>query len=195
MQFLSQLKSHAGRQVGSLSKVEKWHLLGQKGSGSIAHQDHCGFWTWIKVEKGRNLWLICQLSNDDQEKFAKYGPTFTGGKWFYTWLEAGDILIMPPGTVHAVFTPVDTLCTGGNGWSKAHMGDTMRSIAFEKMHPRVTNDKPVPQLNGLLQEASRGMGDEDSDAEFGGEERKREFREYRKVRISNISAVLQQLYS
>src|SRR5205814_7554577 len=115
------------------------------------------------------------LSEDDRKRFFEEGVTFTGGQWVYVWLKPGDILIMPPGTVHAVFTPVDTLCVGGNAWSQKRMGDSMRSITFEHTHPNVTNDDQVLQLPELLEKVSRLMDSTASAAEFGGEEQMKIF--------------------
>ncbi|KAI9759367.1 MAG: hypothetical protein M1840_003371 [Geoglossum simile] len=203
MQFMSQLdlSSDAGRPVESVGtksslymKTEKWHLLGQGGSGSLPHQDHCGLWTWVRVDQGRKLWLICHLSEDDRKLFAKEGSAFTSGQWFYLWLEPRDILIMPPGTVHAVFTPEDTLCTGGNGWSKKQMGDSMRSIAFEKMSPHVTNDDPIPQLADLLDKVSKMMESEYSAEEFGGIKEVENFNSYYEVCAFTLSSILSRPY-
>jgi Cupin superfamily protein len=166
------------------NKVEKWRLLAQGGSGSLAHCDHCGFWTWVKVDEGKRLWLLCQLSEEDWAEFAERGLSFTGGQWSYVWLEPGDVLIMPPGTVHAVFTPENTLCVGGNAWSQKRMGDTMRSIAFETTHPVVTNSEEVVQLPDLLEKTYQRMivaPIEGYTADFGGEGQMEEFSRYYKV--------------
>ncbi|KAI9767676.1 MAG: hypothetical protein M1840_005547 [Geoglossum simile] len=183
MRFLSRITHHGGRQLenlGSLStKAEKWCLLAQACSGTMTRQDHCGLWTWVRVEQGKNLWFICNLSNGDREVFAEKGAAFVGGRWFYLWLEPGDILIMPPGTIHAVYTPVDTLCTGGNAWSQRHMGDSMRSISFEDAHPNVTNGDAFTQIPELLTEVSRRM-DAGTTADFGGEEQVWMFNHYYK---------------
>jgi hypothetical protein len=194
MQFLSKLKAHAGRPTENLNslwaKVDKWRLLGQRGSGTMTHQDHCGFWTWVKVEEGKKLWLICRLSEDDRKSFARDGVAFTGGRWFYIWLEPGDILIMPPGTVHAVFTPIDTLCIGGNAWSQRRMGDSMRSIAFEDAYPNVTNDDEVVQLPDLLKEISRRVKSASRVIEFGGEEQIKRFDYYYEVYAAPVASGL-----
>jgi hypothetical protein len=191
MKFLSKLKAGARRPTKNLTslwtKVEEWRLLSQKGSGTMTHQDHCGFWTWVMVEEGKKLWLICQMSGDDRKRFAEEGVAFTGGRWIYVWLMPGDILIIPPGTVHVVFTPVDTLCVGGNAWSQKRMGDTMRYMAFEKAHPNVTNDDEVVQLPELLEKVSRLINSTASIAKFGGKEQMEMFTHYYKVRnLKNI---------
>ncbi|KAI9763972.1 MAG: hypothetical protein M1839_006117 [Geoglossum umbratile] len=184
MQFLSRLAPHAGRQLeslGSLStKVEKWCLLDQAGSGTMTHQDHCGLWTWVRVEQGKKLWFICNLLGGERQTFAEQGAAFVGGRWFYVWLEPGDVLIIPPGTIHAAYTPVNTLYTGGNAWSQKHMGDSMRAIAFEDAHPNVTNNKTFAQLPEILQEVARRMETPGSAADFGGEEQIWRFNHYYK---------------
>ncbi|KAH0565117.1 hypothetical protein GP486_001485 [Trichoglossum hirsutum] len=167
----------------SWNRVEKWRFLAQGGSGSMTHCDNCGFWTWIKVDEGKTLWLLCQLSEDDWGDFASQGIGFTGGQWSYVWLEPGDVLVMPPSTVHAAFTPVDTLCIGGNAWSQKRMGDTMRSIVFETTRPIVT-DEVVTQLSELLEKTWQRMliaPDEGYTADFGGEGQIDLFGHYYKV--------------
>ncbi|KAI9774486.1 MAG: hypothetical protein M1839_001719 [Geoglossum umbratile] len=185
MIFLMKFRTtHGGRPLeprhSFWNKIEKWRLLGQRGSGTMTHQDHCGFWTWVKVEEGKKLWMICQLDNDnDRARFAAQGTHFTGGQWFYIWLEPGQVLVIPPGTIYAVFTPVDTLCVGGNAWSQRHMGATMRAIAFETKHPKVTNYEPVAELANILERVARHMETSKAAASgFGGEEHIAVFREY-----------------
>ena len=67
------------RPTQSLTSIEKWVLLAQRGSGTMTHQDDEDFWTWVMVEEGEKLWMICQLSRDDWKKFAEEGSAFTGG--------------------------------------------------------------------------------------------------------------------
>ncbi|KAI9856189.1 MAG: hypothetical protein M1813_009206 [Trichoglossum hirsutum] len=163
MLYLMKFRSaNGGRPIESRDslwhKAEKWRLLGQRGSGTMPQQDHCGFWTWAKVEEGLKLWLICQLEDDDDRaRFARDGAAFMGGRWFYFWLEPGQIIVMPPGTVYAAFNPVDTLCVGGNAWSQRHMGDSMRSVAFEAARPHDTNDGTARQLSETLEKVARHM--------------------------------------
>ncbi|KAH0548045.1 hypothetical protein GP486_008214 [Trichoglossum hirsutum] len=152
----------SGHPVGSRNSLfhrsEKWRQLSQGGSITMPRQDHCGFWTWVKVEEGAKLWLICQLNgDDDRARFASEGPEFVGGRWFYFWLEPGQVVVMPPGTVYATFTPMDTLCIGGNAWSQRHMGDSMRSIAFEAARPHATNDDTARQLSEILDKVAGHM--------------------------------------
>lgn len=190
MNYLPKLRVGNGRITEDLtplwSKVEKWRLLAQGGSGSLTQCNHCGFWTWVKVDEGKKLWLLCQLSEEDWTEFADFaerGLAFTGGQWSYIWLEPGDVLIMPPGTVHAVFTPENTLCAGGNAWSQKRMGDTMRSIAFETAHSIATNDEVV-QLSGLLEKTYQRIivaPIEGYTADFGGEGQMEEFSRYYKA--------------
>jgi hypothetical protein len=186
MQYLSTLRLHAGRPVEDpkslMTKTGSWHLLAQGGSATTPHQDHCGFCTWVRVEEGKKLWLICKpLSNEDQATLANDGGGFIGGQWYYVWLEPGDLLVMPPGTVHAVFTPVNTLCTGGFAWSQLRMGSSMMSIAFESENPSVTNDDDAAELSLLLDETYRRMQSALSVVEFGGEEEVEKFKTYYQV--------------
>ncbi|KAI9765522.1 MAG: hypothetical protein M1840_007348 [Geoglossum simile] len=143
-----------------LTSVEKWVLLAQRGSGTMTHQDHDGFWTWVMVEEGEKLWMICQLSEDDWKRFADEGSEFTGGQWFYIWLKPGDVLIMPPGTVHAVFTPVDTLYVGGNARARKRVDTSaMRTDVSEFVQPGAitAGDRSVARLENLIVKLSRQL--------------------------------------
>ncbi|KAH0566201.1 hypothetical protein GP486_000399 [Trichoglossum hirsutum] len=184
LKLLSRLKCHAGRLTQNSAKpwvkTEKWRLLGEGGSGTMAHWDHCGFFTWIRVEEGRKLWLICVLNDEDLEGFIRDGMYFTGGEWYYILLNPGDTLIMPPGWVHAVYTPVRTLCTGGNAWSQKCMGDSMRYIAHETEHIKVTNDDPIPDMPAMLERVSKWMKNAQP-IDCGGEEQIQAFQEHYEV--------------
>ncbi|KAI9775418.1 MAG: hypothetical protein M1839_001113 [Geoglossum umbratile] len=151
-----------------LTSVEKWVLLAQRGSGTMTHQDHDGFWTWVMVEEGEKLWMICQLSEDDRKKFAEEGSAFTGGEWFYVWLKPGDVLIMPPGTVHAVFTPVDTLCVGGNACSRRRVDiSSVRAHASGFVQPVATDGSAVARLEDLIIKLSRQLAAATSNGPVG----------------------------
>jgi Cupin superfamily protein len=147
------------RPTQSLTSVEKWVLLAQRGSGTMTHQDHDSFWTWVMVEEGEKLWMICRLTEDDRKSFAEEGSAFTGGQWFYVWLKPGDVLIMPPGTVHAVFTPVDTLCVGGNARARRHVDTSaMGEDVSESIQPGITADgRSVARLEDLIIKLSRQL--------------------------------------
>ncbi|KAH0562077.1 hypothetical protein GP486_003217 [Trichoglossum hirsutum] len=181
MRFLSKLKPDAGRPaIGSSIKVE-WCLLGQAGSGSLPHFDHCGFWTWVMVQEGLKLWLVCKLSDDERKTFASEGINFSGGEWYIVPMRKGDVIVMAPGTVHAVFSPVDTLCFGGNAWSNFTMGDTMKSIYEERVNPAVTNDNQPSELSSLLDEAARRIRVSGSMDKYGGRDQVDMFFKYYKV--------------
>ena len=66
---------------------------------------------------------------------------------------------MPPGTVHAVFTPVDTLCVGGNTRARRVVDTSVIGADIsESMHPSISTDgRSVARLEDLIIKLSRQL--------------------------------------
>ncbi|KAG1720983.1 uncharacterized protein EDB91DRAFT_1256739 [Suillus paluster] len=107
--------------------VKGWALLHHAGFLTYPHHDAEGTLTWVRMEVGVKFWVIFRPKYHHRnrlhlQQFATKLVDFTSHK---KWLEKhcdgevivlrpGDMLIMPPGTIHAVYTPVASFATGGH---------------------------------------------------------------------------------
>ncbi|KAI0062399.1 hypothetical protein BV25DRAFT_1838261 [Artomyces pyxidatus] len=108
-----------------------WDLVTMSGFYTWPHHDANGLCTWGSVRDGAKMWGMIRFR---AEKFATCAARVdmfrlferaltNGGKGKYETdeyeifvivLEKGSTIIMPPGAWHEVYTPVNTIITGGH---------------------------------------------------------------------------------
>ncbi|KAG1724834.1 hypothetical protein EDD22DRAFT_961751 [Suillus occidentalis] len=126
--------------------MKGWGLLSHAGFLTYPHHDAEGMLTWVRLEAGLKFWAIFRLRSGRTDrihlqelcvKLANYNVHKT---WIHkhcdgevVTLRAGDIFIMPPGVVHAVYTPVASFATGGHFYhhSCMHLTELSRYIDAE----------------------------------------------------------------
>ncbi|KAG2368455.1 hypothetical protein BDR07DRAFT_1478227 [Suillus spraguei] len=104
-----------------------WALLHHAGYLTYPHHDAEGSLTWVRMEVGVKFWVVFRPKDRQNDRkhlqdFALKLGNFTENQ---AWIRAncdaevitllpGDILIIPPGQVHAVYTPIASFATGGH---------------------------------------------------------------------------------
>ncbi|KAG2353796.1 hypothetical protein BDR07DRAFT_1495650 [Suillus spraguei] len=107
--------------------VKGWALVHHAGYLTYPHHDAEGSLTWVRMEVGVKFWVVFRPKDRQNDRkhlqdFALKLGNFTENQ---AWIRAncdaevitllpGDILIIPPGQVHAVYTPVASFATGGH---------------------------------------------------------------------------------
>lgn len=104
-----------------------WGVLHQPGVVTHPHQDAEGTATWTRVEAGIKMWVVFKQRGrfDDrmhrEDIACRLTDVMENQKWLEKHCEAevitlhpGDMIIQPPGTLHAVYTPTPSFCTGGH---------------------------------------------------------------------------------
>ncbi|PYH99187.1 hypothetical protein BO71DRAFT_234774 [Aspergillus ellipticus CBS 707.79] len=132
------------RERGSVSKSLKNHnalpqdreffLLSGRNSVSPIHVDTAGQLTWIIGIFGRKLWYVPSDLTTAANRLATGGSQFPEhyeGGWRRIIIEPGDLLVMPPGCPHAVFTPEDSFTVGGNFYTRSHLSTTITTTALQ----------------------------------------------------------------
>lgn len=124
--------------------VKGWEILHHAGFPTYPHYDAEGTLTWLRLEVGVKFWVVFrpkQYHHDRlhlQDFVTKLVDVTSHQQWVEKHcdgevivLRAGDIVyafsllscvylmkrfcrIMPPGTVHAVYTPIPSFATGGH---------------------------------------------------------------------------------
>ncbi|KAG2335959.1 hypothetical protein BDR05DRAFT_1006297 [Suillus weaverae] len=107
--------------------VKGWGLLHHAGFLTYPHHDAEGSLTWVRMDVGIKFWVVFRPINrrDDrkhlQDIAIKLGNFTQNEPWIRAncyaeviTLMPGDTLIIPPGQLHAVYTPVASFATGGH---------------------------------------------------------------------------------
>ncbi|RXW25757.1 hypothetical protein EST38_g5 [Candolleomyces aberdarensis] len=113
----------------------RFNLAATEGAHHYFHIDSRGDGTWIEVLSGEKLWVIAapkdrrklsstRLWTADEQDVAALKPV---EDWDFeaVLLTPGTRLIMPPGTVHAAFSPSNVLCRGGHFLATTTMPATL----------------------------------------------------------------------
>lgn len=155
----------AGRDGSSiandLSTRQTFAILGEEDAWSTAHWDHHGKLTTLEVQDGEKNWLTWpQLSRQERLEWAHNLRT-DGKSWspssapYPIFLGPGDILVQPPGIVHAPFTLKSCLGYGSTHWHSTRMKEVMEQSNFELTHPEVTNEDPTWEAHGKFEAIER----------------------------------------
>ncbi|KAG0691657.1 uncharacterized protein EDB91DRAFT_1257012 [Suillus paluster] len=107
--------------------VKGWAILHHAGFLTYPHHDAEGSLTWARMEVGVKFWVVFwpKDRHDDrkhlQEIAIRLGNFTENEDWIRAHCDVevitlypGDVLIMPPAQVHAVYTPVASFATGGH---------------------------------------------------------------------------------
>ncbi|KAG1719706.1 uncharacterized protein EDB91DRAFT_1009058, partial [Suillus paluster] len=126
-----------------------WGLLHHAGYVTYPHHDCEGTLTWVRMEAGLKFWAIFRLKSrsTDRSHLQEMVMRLVNYMWNIKWIKEncdgevitlvpGDLLILPPGTVHAVYTPVPSVATGGHfyHYSCMHLTELARYMDAEVGH-------------------------------------------------------------
>ena len=147
--------------------LEQFFLLSKKGSVSETHVDSGGVLTWVYVLDGSKWWYfnaaLDTMPAEDQRRFLAQGtdePAGYSGEWCRIHLQKGDFFMMPPGTLHAVYTPETSLCAGGFALTTHQVHTSLSIIPVLERHQTLTNDHPPGQMfqiyRNIYKQALRG---------------------------------------
>jgi hypothetical protein len=128
--------------VKSLSE-QLWMLLSSLTSFSGVHMDHKGRLTWVEVIEGMKLWFLIENTPENRKIRKQYGEF--GGVHLYSriicvLLRPGDLLIMKPGTLHAVYTVEDTLAEGGHFLHPRFLVESLEMADMSLKYSNFTNE-------------------------------------------------------
>ncbi|KAG2359130.1 hypothetical protein BDR07DRAFT_1488640 [Suillus spraguei] len=124
--------------------VHSWSLLHGPAYWTNPHHDADGGATFIQIETGEKKWGLWRLIQEDTTTRTNLSSKALELTDLYrnrenildTWhgeivtLLPGDMLIQPPGQLHAVYTPVATFATGGHfyNYESMHLTEVSRHI-------------------------------------------------------------------
>jgi hypothetical protein len=188
LQIMRDIPEHniAGKQsetvLSDLSNCDAFHICAKAGAFTMPHMDHHHVTTIITCEEGEKLWLIWPQQTDEElrtwAKDGQYCPSF---RPFAVFLRPGDILVLPPGRVHAPFSPTDVLMTGTMHWHSRHLVGVPIQSLLEVEHPTVTNEEPAKEFIGKMKNIAKFWRDRKGPWEFGTDDQLQQFTSGMKV--------------
>ncbi|KAG6864740.1 hypothetical protein C0991_007447 [Blastosporella zonata] len=171
-------------QVGyqEILRIQNWALAHHGGVFTSAHHDADGMGTHCQVVTGNKQWTVLRPAGwsgarSREELDAAHKKVWTyeevyGNRYNMIWrqeadmetsvidCQPGDFIIMPPGTLHEVYTPVRTVATGGHYISYDTLHLTEMSRAVDHKHgQRITNDVHIVVhnlLSGMMMSIAHG---------------------------------------
>ncbi|KAI0054669.1 hypothetical protein BV25DRAFT_1922482 [Artomyces pyxidatus] len=133
-----------------------WDLMTTAGYYTWHHHDANGLCTWAAVRDGCKFWALVRFrpssvaSRKDVASMIKLFETMTSGERsqvvatedfeaFVVVLEPGSTIIMPPGAWHEVYTPINTIISGGHFLQYNTFHLTQWSRLFDASNAEATN--------------------------------------------------------
>ncbi|KAG1830502.1 hypothetical protein DFJ58DRAFT_736937 [Suillus subalutaceus] len=126
--------------------VKAWGMLHHAGFLTYPHHDAEGTSTWVRMEAGAKFWVVFRPKDrwEDRSHIQNIATRLVNFAEHKAWLKqhcdaelitllAGDMLIQPPCTMHAVYTPIASFATGGHFYHYAcmHLTELARYIDVE----------------------------------------------------------------
>ncbi|KIW21853.1 uncharacterized protein PV07_12726 [Cladophialophora immunda] len=139
-------------QPSDLSSCVGFQIFGKTGVFSLPHRDHHGVITTVLCEEGEKLWLIYPELTDEELHTWAIGLDIAPRPAPYAiYLSPGDLLIQPPGRVHAPYSITDVLMTGTMHWDSRNMVRVLLLSLYERDHPKITNEEPAREFSRKLE--------------------------------------------
>lgn len=121
---------------------EGWILVSSYGCHSTIHHDANGTWTAIEMQDGTKYWFWVESNEHNVEvrkKHGDFGGVSQYTKVFLARIRTGDLLVMPPGLAHNVFSE-DSIAIGTHFWLRETLGASFTLSESDKRARNLTND-------------------------------------------------------
>ncbi|CAM9012832.1 unnamed protein product [Wickerhamomyces anomalus] len=146
--------------------VQKYCLMGVEKSFTDFHLDFAGTSVYYTVLSGFKTFIFFPPTELNLKKYKTWirsqTKQFLGNLGLEHGLKIsltkGDVLIIPSGWIHAVYTPVDTLVIGGNFLTSFNLKEQFKIIDIE-IETKVDKKFKFPQFGKLMWFTSRAVLD------------------------------------
>ncbi|TFY73884.1 hypothetical protein EWM64_g10128, partial [Hericium alpestre] len=140
-------------------KLRNRKLVTAGGFYTSTHFDANGYATWVTIRTGAKLWVIRKFRKDRLERgkvrdiiklyesMATGDEAIVGYEWsdgYALFLHEGITLVIPPGVIHEVYTPVNTIAIGGRflTYNSIHLTQWCRFVD-RSLHSSLTNAEHI----------------------------------------------------
>ncbi len=140
------------RELGPLEVGTQFQICGKAGAFSMPHCDRHGVITTVFCDDGEKLWLTWPHLNREETITWADGPDYCPRyRPFAVHLRTGDMLIVPPGRIHAPFSMSNVLMSGTMHWDSRNMVEVARQSLLQVDHPSITNEETASDCLGKLE--------------------------------------------
>lgn len=139
--------------------VQKYCLMGVQDSYTDFHLDFAGTSVYYTVIYGSKQFMFFPPTDHNLKKYVNWitdtslSMQFLGDLGLENGLKVelmpGDVMIIPSGWIHAVYTPVDTLVIGGNFLTSFNIPEQLRIIDIE-IRTKVGKKFKFPNFSKLM---------------------------------------------
>lgn len=132
----------AGKADQKFGNDGRYQIMASSGAISLPHRDVDGQTTALKMEEGLKIFLLhLNYTTQEFDKWKKGGAFVDPpGLVVPICLWPGDHLILPPGTIHSVYTIKPSLMTGHKLWFDQNMWTVPAAMMDDMRYTHVTNE-------------------------------------------------------
>jgi len=137
----------SGVEESRYPEIQKYVLVSSANSFTQWHVDFSGSAVWYYVVEGFKYFYVIDASPEIMEKYRCWHleerqdcwfPEFAGSTTQLVVVKKGEIIVLPSGCVHCVYTPVDSIAFGGNFLCDEHIEMQLR---VEHVYHQIYGDK------------------------------------------------------
>ena len=143
-------------------ELENWALMSQGGNTTAPHTDSHGLATWIAPqEAGFGFGWLSRPTKEELVEWAEDRLSLKGERWRYVFLEPGQAIFFPSGTLHYVFRTREsrTLAFGGHILQWSNIEYWLDLLDFQLEHPNSTNEDMGDMLAQMLKAVDALIGE------------------------------------
>lgn len=138
--------------------VKKYCLMGVEKSFTDFHLDFAGSSVYYTVLSGEKHFMLFPPTDANLKKYTKWVQKFSNvflddffglEKGVKLVLKPGDVLIIPSGWIHSVYTPVDTVVIGGNFLTQFNIETQLKIVQLEQ-DTKVGKKFRFPKFESLM---------------------------------------------
>jgi hypothetical protein len=134
-----------------LTTSAAFQVCGKRGAFSHAHRDRHHVMTIVTSEEGEKIWnTFPPLNHAELCAWAESEDLSPPFRPMCCYLRPGDILIQPPGRLHAPLSLTDVLITGTMHLHPKTLVEAVQQSIVELHHPEVTNEEPAAEFSGKM---------------------------------------------
>lgn len=141
---------------------EQWALLSQGGNTTAPHTDSHGLATWIAPqEAGFGFGWLSRSTRQEFIDWVENRLSYQGGRWRYIFLQPGQAVFFPSGTIHYVFRTREhqTLAFGGHILQWSNTNHWLDVLELQIEFPNSTNEDMGEALVQMLKAVDTLLGE------------------------------------
>ncbi|KAK4948731.1 hypothetical protein LTR10_012736 [Elasticomyces elasticus] len=133
----------------------------------MPHCDRHAVMTTVLCEEGYKLWLFFpHMDEGELREYAESGNYCPNYRPMAVLMCPGDVLCVPPGRIHAVYSLTTVLMTGSMHWDARHVVQVPRRSLLEEELNTLSNEDASPGFVGKVKAIAEAWRNESDPAGF-----------------------------